>query len=225
MKQGKKLLICTTTKTSLPNKVLPLCLVTPRPSAARVLLCLIQIYKMAIWQFHIDFIPASGAIRVLSGVPKMLPSRFKSRFLSFWQSLNSYEDPTKAFWTGHFAGHITEELDNRLPIVEWLKDAEGINSWGSPETNDVRLAFEPVTKEIKSFSCRIDLRDIDDDFIDLLLGIATQKELLIVGPKGNIIQPNRLELGKLMSNSKAANFVADSDKFIADFIEGKGKPE
>lgn len=179
---------------------------------------------MAIWQFTISFYPEDGLLEQIGHLPDVLPKKYLPPPFSLDDDLDKYVDPTTIFWKNISAMPFVTLLDNKLMRVEWLKDAKDIISWGSPDTNDITLTFNK-NSIVETYGCRIDLRTIDDAFIDLVLEIAAANKLVVSNTKGNLIKPARFELGKLMSNSNAANFVANPEQFMADFISGKRKPE
>lgn len=182
---------------------------------------------MAIWQFCINFIPEDGVRRELKNIPKKLPKRYLRRqtFLSF--NLDEIDEPLAVFWKGiKRSAFLTliERLNNELPEIDWLKDVEDILSWGDSDRNDLTLNLSKGD-EVENFGCRIDLRNIDESFVNLIIDICINYNLLITDSKGRVISPNRLALGKLISNSNPAKFVADPKNFVEKFIAGKIKPE
>jgi len=182
---------------------------------------------MAIWQFNIEFFPSEGIEAELGHLPNKLPSQFLPDAIDINTDLDEYEDPRIKFWMNQSRAEFTElitKLTSELQEVEWLKNSTDVFSWGNEDTNDLTLSFTEVDK-IESFGCRIDLREIDEEFIDLILDLCTSRDYLLTDRKGNIRTPERLELGKLIANSNPANFVADPEQFLKNFEQGKQKPE
>ena len=177
---------------------------------------------MAIWQFKLDFYPTEGISNELGNIPEQLPAEY----LLGHTDLEG-EDPTTKFWSNYHRDSFDDlitELSNKLPEVEWLKNAKEAFSWGHEDSNDLTLHFTE-NNLVDSFGCRIDMRTIDEDFIELIIELCTSNNFLIADRKGNLRAPNRHELGKFMANSNPANFVADPEKFLNDFDSGKRKPE
>ncbi len=177
---------------------------------------------MAIWQFKLDFYPSDGILDELGNIPEHLPNEFL-----FEQASSDDEDSRMRFWTNYNRDNFTElitELMNQLPEVEWLKNSTDTFSWGHEDTNDLTLSLTENNK-VESFGCRIDMRTLDEEFIELVIELCNSNNFLMADRKGNLRTPNRLELGKLMANSNPANFVADPGNFLKDFELGKRKPE
>jgi hypothetical protein len=179
---------------------------------------------MAIWQFTIDLYPEAGLLKELRHIPDVLPKKYLRSSLSLDDDFGEYVDPTTIFWKDISAIPFVDQLDSKLSRIEWLADAMDIISWGNSDTNDVTLTFNK-RGEVETLGCRIDMRTIEESFIELILEIASANKLMISNTNGNIIQPSRTALGNLMSNSNASNFVANPQRFIADFISRKRKPE
>ncbi|MEP3387074.1 MAG: hypothetical protein ABJO02_02745 [Reichenbachiella sp.] len=182
---------------------------------------------MAIWQFNIEFFPINGLTAELGNIPVKIPDNYLPDFVDYHTHLDDYTDPRTNFWKNHyrddFSGLI-HELTYKLPEVEWLISSTDVFSWGHENTNDLTLSFKD-DNQVESFGCRIDLREIDESFIDLILELCNRNKYLISDRQGNLRTANRLELGKLIANSNPANFVADPEKFLNDFENGKRKPK
>lgn len=181
---------------------------------------------MAIWQFYIDFFSAMMVTKKIGSIPDRLPAKYLTSSIKSNIDFDNYEDPTIEFWEGYHRKDLEElisELTYKLPEVEWLKNSKDVFSWGNPDTNDLTLSFAE-NDMVENFNCRIDLRDIDESFIVIMLELCKSKELLIADRKRNLKLPERIELAKLIANSNSANFVADPEKFIRDFDQGKLSP-
>lgn len=182
---------------------------------------------MAIYQFNIEFFPSDGVVAELGNIPDKLPNEYLPEFINTNSDFEEYDDPRIKFWRNQGKDEFNEliaELTSKLPEIEWLKNSTDVFSWGHEDTNDLTLSFEE-DNTVESFGCRIDLREFDESFIDLVLELCNSRTYLISDRKGNIRTPNRLELGKLIANSNPANFVADQEKFLRDFEHGKRRPE
>jgi hypothetical protein len=179
---------------------------------------------MAIWQFSIDFFPIDGLTAELGNIPDRIPSEYLEALSDIETDQgDEYSDRRTEFWRNQHRDNFSElihELTYKLPEVEWLKRATDVFSWGHEDTNDITLSFTE-TNQVESFGCRIDLREFDETFIKIILELCNRNKYHISDRKGNLRAARRLELGKLIANSNPANFVADPEKFIRDFDEGK----
>lgn len=176
---------------------------------------------MAIWQFILNFYPSERITNQLGNIPEQLPKHFLP------EHSDLEEDLTMKLWANYdrnYFDRLLVELSEKLPEVEWLKNSTNIFSWGCEDTNDLTICFSE-NNMVESFGCRIDMRTLDEDFIELVLELCNSKNFLIADRKGNLRTPNRHELRKLMANSNPANFVADPKKFLKDFEGGKRKPD
>lgn len=161
----------------------------------------------------------------LGTIPDKLPDTYLPASAHQDSSADHHGDPRAIFWMHKKRNDFNQliaELSFKLPEVNWLKDVADVFSWGNEDTNDLTLSFGD-DKCVESFGCRIDLRELDEDFISLVLEICTSRNYLLSDRKGNIKIPSRHELGKLLAKSNAANFVADPKKFLRDSGLDKSK--
>ena len=103
------------------------------------------------------------------------------------------------------------QLDRALPRDWGGKDHQ---TWGDLETNDITISWTEETKVIEEIRFRIDLRNIDRPFIDLVLGIATQLKLQLKLIHVELLEPTVENVRKALDESDAKRFVQDPMKFI-----------
>ena len=167
---------------------------------------------MAIWQFNIYFIPRQTLLDKYGQILTEL----------------EYDDALTIHWW-HNLNLVTNKL---LPLLqqfgdlqEWTSRTEGLRSFGDSEANDISICYDNKTDKVEELSCRIDLRQIDKNFIDKVFSIATQFDCLLMDSEGRLFQPSVAALADSIQLSNAKRFVTDPGKFLDDLSKGKVTPE
>ncbi len=167
---------------------------------------------MAIWQFNIYFIPR-----------QTLPDKY-GQVLSELE----YEDAL----TIHWWLNLNMDTNQLLPLLkqfgdlqEWTSRTEGLRSFGDTEANDISICFDNKTYKVEELSCRLDLRQIDKDFVDKVLSFATQFDCLLMDSNGRIFQPTVKALADSIQLSNAKRFVTDPRQFLDELSTGIVTPE
>lgn len=128
---------------------------------------------MATYQYNILLIPESKAMRKMR-------YPFDEDF-EFWEY--NWWNKTLSFDT------IKPELKQNLPDIEWAKEYSNLHQYGNNDTNDVSISL--IDEEfIDNIHVRIDLREIDRNFLELVMKIASGNQCLLLDRQGNIFNPS-----------------------------------
>ncbi len=162
---------------------------------------------MAIWQFNIYFIPRQTLLDKYGQVLTEL----------------EYEDAL----TIHWWLNLNLDTNKILPLLqqfgdlqEWTSRTEGLKSFGDTEANDISICFDNKTDKVEELSCRLDLRQIDKNFVARVFSIATQFDCLLMDSKGKLFQPSVSALVNSIQHSNAKRFVTDPVQFLDDLSKG-----
>ena len=97
--------------------------------------------------------------------------------------------------------------------VEWTKKFENGGDYGNNDTNDISIAKnEPGN--LDEFSFRIDLMEIDKNFIDSVLTIVRDLDCLLIDRQGNLFEPTNENLSDNIKKSSAFKYVANPTDFL-----------
>ncbi|MBK8228359.1 MAG: hypothetical protein IPK70_14450 [Flavobacteriales bacterium] len=102
-------------------------------------------------------------------------------------------------------------LDGALPR-DW--GGEDHQTWGKTDTNDFWIEWAKDTKVIEEIRFRIDLRNVDRPFIDLVLGIAKRFQLQLKLIHVELLDPTVENVMTVLDRSDAKRYVQDPMKFI-----------
>lgn len=167
---------------------------------------------MAIWQFNIYFIPRQTLLDKYGQILTEL----------------EYDDAL----TIHWWLNLNLDTNKLLPLLqqfgdlqEWTSRTEGLRSFGDSEANDISICFDSKTDKVDELSCRLDLRQIDKNFVDKVFSIATQFDCLLMDCRGRLFQPTVKALVESIRLSNANRFVADPRQFLDDLSKGIVTPE
>jgi hypothetical protein len=187
---------------------------------------------MAIWQFHIYFIPRQSLLNKYGRVPTQLMID-KEGWNDYSQNSDleketNFEDAfTISWWID-----LNINLDDFLPLLKifgdiqsWTQGSDGLRSFGDTNTNDITVCFNDTTKIIEEVSSRLDLRQLDKSFIDKILSLATQFDCLLMDRQGRLYQPSVAALLDSIKLSNANRFVGDPEQFLNDLSKGIVTPE
>lgn len=187
---------------------------------------------MAIWQFHIYFIPRQALFDKYGHVPKQLEMN-KEGWRDYIQNDNLDNEPdfedalTVQWWLA-----LNLDINELLPALqqfgelqEWTAQTKGLRSFGSPETNDISVGFDQESNKVQELSCRLDLRQIAKSFIKKALSLATQFDCLLMDRQGRLYEPTVESLFDTILLSNANRFVEDPKQFLDDLSTGIMTPE
>ena len=155
---------------------------------------------MAIYQYNLLLAPKG---------PEVLSYEFsKDQEYEFWDH---------DFWkASHEYSEVMLELESYLPLIEWSKNTTDIRNLGDDDKNDVSISLINDTF-IEHFHVRIDLREIDQEFIDFIIKIALKLDCYLIDRKGSSFSPTIEELKESISQSDAFKFVSGPKRFLGDF--------
>lgn len=187
---------------------------------------------MAIWQFHIYFIPKKALFNKYEVIPLQLVMD-KEGWDEYFQNADFDTEPDfEDALTVHWWLDLNISLNSILPVLKtfgdiqsWTQNADGLRSFGDTDTNDISVCFDNTTEIVEEISCRLDLRQPDKDFIDKVLSLATQFDCLLLDRQGRLYQPSVAALFDTIKLSNANRFVSDPEQFFSDFSKGIVTPE
>jgi hypothetical protein len=187
---------------------------------------------MAIWQFHIYFIPRQSLLNKYGKVPTQLAIDNDSWNNYFKNADLDNEPDFEDALTIHWWLDLNINLNNFLSLLttfgkvqNWTEDADGLRSFGNAETNDISVCFNDMTKIVEEVSCRLDLRKIDKNFINKVLSLAMQFDCLLMDRQGRLCQPSMVALFDTIKLSNAERFVSNPKQFLDDLSKGTVAPE
>ncbi len=187
---------------------------------------------MAIWQFPIYFIPKQSLFEKYGCLPPQLEMDKDgwSKYLAnaaFEKEPESKDALAVQWWLP-----LNIDISTLLPILrqfgdlqEWTAHLEGLRSFGDSEANDVCVCFRPDTGKVEEFSCRLDLRQVNKDFVGRLLSFAVHYDCLFMDRIGRIYNPTHESLIRAIELSNTKRFVEDPKQFLKDLSQGIAKPE
>lgn len=178
---------------------------------------------MVTQQFHIDFFPLKGIEIEVGYIPTKLPDQYLLHSDNTGLDLDSCNNPSSVFWKNYNRDslkYLINKLSRELIESEWLHGKSEVFSWSNSDFNDITLSLNEDDL-VENFHCRINLRDIDEVFIDYLLDLCRSNNYLLADKKGNLMTPDKKLRSKLINSSYAVNFVLDPEKFMNDFVQKK----
>lgn len=112
---------------------------------------------MAIWQFHICFIPRQSLLDKYGHVPTEFEMN-KEGWAAYIEKCNLDEEPnfedalTVQWWL-----NLNLDINELLPTLqqfgelqEWTAGTDGLRSFGDTETNDISVCFDHQTKKCRN---------------------------------------------------------------------------
>lgn len=187
---------------------------------------------MAIWQFHIYLIPQKSLLNKYGQVPTQLMID-KDGWNNYFQNSSLETEPEfEDAFTTHWWLDLNIKLDSLMPLLNafgdvqsWTQDADGLRRFGDTDTNDISVCFDNTTNIIEEVSCRLDLRQLDKNFINKVLSLATEFECLLMDRQGRLYQPSVAALFDTIKLSNANRFVRNPEQFLNDLSNWNVTPE
>lgn len=187
---------------------------------------------MAIWQFNIYFIPRQSLLDKYQHIPAQLEINKESWSDYISNSDLDNEPEFEDAFTIHWWLNLNLDINDLLPLIqlfgdlqEWTARTEGLRSFGDVETNDISVCIDHKTNKVQELNCRLDLRQINKDFVDKALSLATQFDCLLMDKQGRLFQPTIAALVDTIQLSNAKRFVTDPRQFLEDLSKGIVTPE
>lgn len=174
---------------------------------------------MAIYQYHIELIPRQSIIRKSGKIPKSIViDHDSSKDMDGAVTENWWDERQILF------ADIEPYIDSFAKPVEWLKDSKDLKSYGDTATNDFTIGLKDFMY-IEELDCRIDLRELNLNFINHVLEIAQKLDCLLFDKKGNLFEPTLPELIENIKQSNSFMFVTSPFDFLDKLSTGQIKPE
>jgi len=143
---------------------------------------------MAIWQYHINVVPEEE-----------IKSYFKS------QDFIRGEDIENIDWWKYRDLEIKQFIDLEKLFPPQKSWSDEIIIYGKEDSNCIELLLSK-NKKIEEISIRIDLREENQNIIELICNFFEKHHCLFLGFKGKIINPN---IDQLISEIKNYNVYSD----------------
>lgn len=187
---------------------------------------------MAIWQFHIYFIPRQSLFDKYGHAPIELEMN-KEGWADYIEKFNLDEEPDfEDAMTIQWWQNLNLDINELLPLLqqfgelqEWTAQTDGLRRFGDTETNDISVGFDHQTNKVQEVSCRLDLRQIDKGFVSKLLSLATRFDCVLMDRQGRLYEPTVENLINKIELSNANRFVKDPRQFLDDMSKGIVTPE
>jgi hypothetical protein len=185
---------------------------------------------MAIYQYYIALIPKNGLVKYFGKLPQRLD--YDNLTKEEKEGNDEIEDSSDYFeliqhkcWALEKIkpDKFINEIDKKLNRANWGNNATFHNWKTETETQDIdaHLLTDETQQEIIEFNFRVDLRLSNLTFLNNMIGIAKENELILMDIKGNLIKPNFETLLSFIKTSNAYRFVQNPKMFFEDIESGK----
>jgi hypothetical protein len=161
---------------------------------------------MAIWQFVFDLIPSSVA--TVNGVvaARMSRDQLDAIELKFSQAT---------------IDAIVEGAGMMLPEKQsWAPD---LRIWGDEKTNDVQIGFRGTIIENVQF--RLNVGDLSLPLVGKICALARAFDCVFASTSGAIIRPYSEVLVRTITQSDAARYVGDPERYLREAIQCDPEPQ
>jgi len=186
---------------------------------------------MAIYQYDLYLIPRLSIIDKYGEIPTQLfidHEAWKKHWAKeTWEDGHDFEDALTTNWWKEsklLFKEIEPFIHSFIKPVAWSKLSTDHKAYGNNDTNDFSIGLT-VEGSIEDFHCRIDLREIDRNFIDRLLALAKQMNCLLLDRNGNLFQPTFDKLTDNLKHSNAFKFISNPRDFVDKFSNGQIQSE
>lgn len=178
---------------------------------------------MAIYQFYIATIPKKGVIQHFGKIPDKFEVDFQKRtefFFNDEDEFDYFEFIQHKCWkiAEVNSREIIKQIDQKLNRANWGNDKES-NNWNTEtkeEDNDAWVLTNSEQNQIVEFTFRADLRQPKLKFLNEMIELSKEKELLLIDRKGNIVEPEMAKVIELIKKSDALKFVENTIKFLSN---------
>lgn len=153
---------------------------------------------MATWQYDIHFIPWA----IVDQHPEII------------RALCTLEDIDTAPWWRSYnqALGLVKALSRLLPAaVSWN---DSIQMWGTSDGDRVEVSWEEG--RIGDVPVRIDVRRLSQDFIQGIVNVAREFDVLFFTEENQVVEPTLQGLLNSIKKSDAARFVEDPRDFLIE---------
>ena len=153
---------------------------------------------MATWQYDIQLIPKSSLLEVYQNIPSYL----------------TFEDyDKKDWWDGKLLpSDFESRIEECLPI--WNRSwSPSSKAWGWEQGDRIEIHYSE--KKVDEIYIRIDVRNLNETFLELVVCLAVLADCLIWAVESNrLIKPNLYELLQEIHLSSAYKFVTNPEGFL-----------
>lgn len=155
---------------------------------------------MAIWQFRLDWLPASGLERAFGIIPRIVPHDIEVR--DIWKDV-------------HLDPSISETLDQILPrYPSWSSD---ICMWGSEDSDRIHVIYRDSGHiDIEWIESRIDCRNIDAGYISNICRICRSFEFILMSSNFKILELSTDAVISEIQGSSSGRYLTDPVGAILD---------
>lgn len=182
---------------------------------------------MAIYQFYIATIPKKGVTQHFGKIPDKLEVDFRKRteiFSNDEDEFDYFEFIQHKCWKVAEVNsrEIIKQIDQILDRANWGNDQES-NNWKTKTKeidNDAWILTNSEQNQVVEFTFRADLRQPKLKFLNEMIELSKEKELLLIDRKGNLVEPEMKNVIELIKKSNALKFIENQIKFLKDLEKG-----
>ncbi|KYG21646.1 hypothetical protein SE92_16405 [Bradyrhizobium sp. AT1] len=161
---------------------------------------------MALWQFVVDLIPASAATGNGMVAVRMNRNQLDAIELNFSQAT---------------IDAIVESVGKMLPEKQsW---APSLRIWGNEKSHDIQIGFQGTAIEDVQF--RINVADFSLTLVGEICALARTFDCVLATRSGTIIRPYGEALVRAITQSDAARFVSDPERYLQKAIQNDPAPQ
>ncbi len=186
---------------------------------------------MAINQFNITLIPRQPVLDKFGKLPTKLFIDHDARqkhmdTKDFDAEIDFQDDLTINWWQESQAKYADIEpyISSVLRPIEWSKNIDDFKSYGDKKDNDLSISLTDKI-HIDEFDCRINVAQLDKDFITHVLALAKRLDCLIIDKKGNLFEPTLESLIENIKDSNAFKCISNPSDFFDKLSSVQIKPE
>jgi hypothetical protein len=161
---------------------------------------------MALWQFVFDLFPMSAATVEGAVAVRMSRDQLDAIKLNFPQAT---------------IDGIVEGVGKMLP--EKKSWAPNMRIWGDEKADDVQIYFDGSTIESAQF--RLNVANLSLPLVSEACVLARTFDCVFATRKGAIIRPHNAALIRAITQSDAARFVTDPERFLSEAIQSDQEPQ
>jgi len=181
-------------------------------------------------------IPKKGIVEKFGQVPKKLEIDYEERTEHYYlkkdgliEEDDKFKDALTQDWWSSLElqpMEIIHQIDKNVRRANYGSDSFVNWKFYSQEVdNDASMAINEETGKIEEIRFRADLREENLKFLKAMIELADKYEWLLMDMKGNLVNPNLKEIGRLIKLSNSYRFLKNPIKFLTDLGDKKIKIE
>ncbi|MBC8111884.1 MAG: hypothetical protein H7Y04_12560 [Verrucomicrobia bacterium] len=153
---------------------------------------------MAIYQYYLAFVPKIGLLKKHEVIPDQILISTDNGY--FEANTDEYWELAKV--TFH---DIKLGIDKIVDKADWGNDCENFNwkTYTNELDNDAWMSINLETEKITEFSFRADLREPSLVFLNGMLALAENNEMMVMDRKGYLLEPKLGEIKEFIKMSNA----------------------